>query len=338
MARPNRPWFRKTHGEWHVTLNGKKIGLKIYGEENGEAADAAFEQLRERMVPSSAVGTIRQVVPAFLASIAHKVKPATLASYTRRAAWLVARFGGRGLRDVDPCEVERAAASEAWSDGTRRLTLTVAQMVVRHGGRKDFDLDRPANPARGPECVLTADEVAAVLAECRGDFGPLVRFLFLTGCRPGEGRTLTAESVQWQAGTVRVTDHKTAGKTGRPRILYLSPAALAVLAEQRALYGSGLLFRGVHGQEMTPAAVQWRLRRVREKLGLRSAVVPYAMRHSFATRALEAGISDVDVAAMLGHTGTAMLHKNYSHVHQNSRRLVEVASRLGEGHVPTSSG
>lgn len=332
MPRPSHPWVRTGTGEWTMTFQGRKVGLKLWAADGAtlEDAEAAFERLKAGSNGADGTArTVRQVVPAFLESVSHKVAPATLQSYTRRADWLVRAFGGRQIAQVDACEVEKAAAAEAWSDGTRRLTLTVSQMVVRYGGRRDFDLDRPANPARGPECVLTPDEVGAVLAECRGDFGPLVRFLFLTGCRPGEGRTLTVAAVNWKNRTASVVDHKTKGKTGRPRILYLSAAALEVLAEQHRLYPTGLLFRGVHSQELSPAAVQWRLRRVREKLGLRSAVVPYSARHSFATRALESGVADTDVAALLGHRGTDVLNRTYSHITANSRRLCDVADAVG---------
>jgi integrase len=51
-------------------------------------------------------------------------------------------------------------------------------------------------------------------------------------------------------------------------------------------------------------------------------------RHTFATRALLAGISEVEVAAMLGHAGTAMLHAHYSHIMSAGKKLRENANRL----------
>jgi len=68
-----------------------------------------------------------------------------------------------------------------------------------------------------------------------------------------------------------------------------------------------------------------RFQRLSAKVG--HHVTSYCFRHTFATRALLAGIPDVEVAAMLGHTSTAMVHRHYSHLAQQARRLQEAADR-----------
>ena len=62
--------------------------------------------------------------------------------------------------------------------------------------------------------------------------------------------------------------------------------------------------------------------------GLRENLTAYCFRHAFATRMLEAGVSPSDVAALLGHSGTAVLERVYSHVLANTQRLRDVAGRL----------
>jgi integrase len=59
----------------------------------------------------------------------------------------------------------------------------------------------------------------------------------------------------------------------------------------------------------------------------------YASRHSFATDALSAGVPDAHVAALLGHSGTAMLHKHYSHLTEKAQTL-----RLALGQVRGQDG
>jgi integrase/recombinase XerD len=165
--------------------------------------------------------------------------------------------------------------------------------------------------------------------ECRGDFAPLVRFMFLTGCRPGEARALLADQVNWQSGRAVLQEHKTRGKTGKPKSIYLSDGALAILVEQRGKYGTGLLFRGKNGQMFSSNSVHDRWQRIRDRLGLRAQAIPYSLRHSFATHLLEGGASSRDVAELLGHTSTVMVETVYGH-HVSIDRLRGVAGRLDQ--------
>jgi len=43
-------------------------------------------------------------------------------------------------------------------------------------------------------------------------------------------------------------------------------------------------------------------------------VTPHAMRHSFASNLLMAGVSDVLVARWMGHADTSMVHQHYGHL------------------------
>lgn len=52
-------------------------------------------------------------------------------------------------------------------------------------------------------------------------------------------------------------------------------------------------------------------------------------RHSFATKALTSGIPTAVVAALLGHKGTGMLERHYSHVGDNAQVLKDAVEKLG---------
>jgi len=43
-------------------------------------------------------------------------------------------------------------------------------------------------------------------------------------------------------------------------------------------------------------------------------ITPYAMRHTFASNLLIAGVSDTKVARWLGHSDTRMVHRHYGHL------------------------
>jgi integrase len=76
--------------------------------------------------------------------------------------------------------------------------------------------------------VLTPEEFGSILHECRGDFAPQDRVMFLTGSRPGGARALRAEQVNWQNGRAVLQEHKTRGKPGEPKSICRSNSALGI--------------------------------------------------------------------------------------------------------------
>jgi integrase len=157
-------------------------------------------------------------------------------------------------------------------------------------------------------------------------FKPFLRLLYLTGARPGEVAAITAENLDVEGAMVRLKEHKTAHK-GKGRTIYLCAEAVAVLLEQKALYGSGFLFRSRFGLPWSVNAVVKAMLETRKRAGLKKAIA-YGYRHTFATEALANGVPDAQVAALLGHSGTAMLHKHYSHLTGQARALREALGRV----------
>lgn len=157
-----------------------------------------------------------------------------------------------------------------------------------------------------------------------------MRFMHMTGVRPGEARTLTCEMVDWVNGVAEWKKHKTSHK-GHKRVVPLGDDAMAILTAQREKYKSGLLFRNRNGAMFTSAALRMRMWRIRKQVGLRSGVITYGLRHTFVTEMMEDGVSVADVAALSGHSSPTMVEKVYSHLSSNTKRLRQVASRRKSG-------
>jgi integrase len=66
--------------------------------------------------------------------------------------------------------------------------------------------------------------------------------------------------------------------------------------------------------------------RLQRRLGIKATA--YGFRHSFATDALANGVPDAHVAELLGHSGTAMLHKHYSHLTARAKALRDALGRV----------
>jgi site-specific recombinase XerD len=100
---------------------------------------------------------------------------------------------------------------------------------------------------------------------------------------------------------------------------------VALMGERAAENPTGPLFRNSHGGEWTGWAVVKAMEAARERAGLPHAI-SYGLRHSFATDALSNGVPDATVAALFGHSNTAMLHKHYSHLTSRSDVLRQAAA------------
>ncbi|HEY7429059.1 MAG TPA: site-specific integrase [Gemmataceae bacterium] len=155
-------------------------------------------------------------------------------------------------------------------------------------------------------------------------FGAYIQLLWLTGARPSEIAGLRAEEIDHAQGVVILTNHKEA-HLGKCRVIFLSPEALAIIKN----FGreDGLLFPGEDGQQMTAQAIGKRMRRLCVKAGIKNRT-PYGYRHSYGTTALANGVPDAQVAALMGHASTAMLHKHYSHLTARSQVLREALGRV----------
>jgi len=148
----------------------------------------------------------------------------------------------------------------------------------------------------------------------------LVRLLLLTGARLGEVLGLCWESIDWQAGSVRLDDSKTGPKT-----LYLSDPAKAVLAGMPRQEGNPWCLPGrVHGRPLVNPQKPWR--RIRTQAGL-DDVRLHDLRHTYAAVAARGGLSLPMIGALLGHSEPQTTQR-YAHLVGNP--VQAAAEQVGE--------
>ena len=362
MPRRAAPWYRQGRSMWYVTHESKQTPLGVTDPGDRAGAEAAHQRLIDQLaaevarrlaapptpLPSPAAGlTVADAIVGFMASAEKKVgrgkmKAKTAADYRFALAAFGAAFGprpGAGLLADDGCEeIETWADRDGWSPSTQNTYLGTVQTVFKWCGLR-LKVRRPPKESRGADTCLTDDQFALVIREtCRyagakGDLRQLLLALRETGARPGELARLEVAGVDWANGCTRLKEHKTRRHTGADRVIHFNTAALAVLTAQRLRYGDGLLFRTRTGGAYRAAAIVRRMGQVSRRVGFR--VIAYGLgRHSFATRALSAGVSDVLVAELLGHKGTAMLHRHYSHLGEQARALKDAAERVTSRPAP----
>lgn len=360
MARRAKPWYRSNEDTWYATHDGKQVSLGIRGLGNESAAWRAWERLRagagadpvaeareflRRPIeappaePRPRSVTVRELFDAFFNRAPGWAEPITVAGYHSYLDGFAALHAGRPAESVTRGDAESYCYNRpVWkAPATRamfvRLLKTAFNFGVREGLVPRSPIDSLKIPAKGPgraaDVALTRGEHERLVAHALPLFRPFMEFMFLTGCRPNEAARLTASDVNWETGTAVLRKHKT-DRHGGNRILYLVPEAVAVLRPLAALHPTGPLFRNSRGNIWHHTVIGTRMRRASEKAGLPWKCA-YGYRHGFATDALVGGVPDAHVAELLGHKGTVMLHRHYSHLVSHTRVLADAAAKVRKG-------
>jgi integrase/recombinase XerD len=188
----------------------------------------------------------------------------------------------------------------------------------------------PARPGTRLPKTLSQREVAALLdvpvhttAEDRRD-RVMLELLYATGLRVSELVSLELAQVNVEVGYLRVT-----GKGSKQRIVPMGEPAQRLLVEYLETIrpqllkhrSSRMLFVSRRGTSLTRQAFWKSLRARAQRAGLRRAVSPHMLRHSFATHLLGGGADLRSVQTMLGHADIATT-QIYTHV--DRERLKEV--------------
>jgi len=276
---------------------------------------------------------VADVLRAFLADCEGRVKPNTVRVYRRFLVPFLVKNGTVKADALTPVFCEAQARRTEWSADTRNAFLGTLQTAFRWAVKARMipqtpltGMSRPPKVSRGAEALLTPEEYALLVKHASPQFALFLRVLYLTGCRPGEAAAITADNFDEANGMVRLAEHKTAHK-GKSRTIFLCPEAVALLREQKERYPHGALLRNRIGTPWNGPATVKAMFDVRKRAGLPGKIC-YGLRHTFATDALAKGVPDAQVAALLGHSGTAMLHRHYSHLTARSQALREALGRV----------
>jgi integrase len=230
--------------------------------------------------------------------------------------------------DLQPFHVTRwLGLHPAWGQNTRRMAILSIRTCLNWAYKEGYlkmklleTVDVPPEVNRGQEVVLSPEQRQLLIEHCTGDCQKYVLIaLYASGCRPGEICDLQAENVDldqnppvWQ---VRGKATK-ANPTGI-RLVALPPILVTITKKLLELHPTGPLFRNSSGTAWKPGLIDAFVYRVRRRVlkkghKLPAKVIPYGMRHTFATDLIKGGARDYDVAKLMGHASTKMVHGVYA--------------------------
>ena len=271
--------------------------------------------------------------------------PKTIDAYRRDVARFATWLRGQGIDAPEAIGRGELADHLTWLDreGLGLRSIARARSSIRQwmkflvsDGLLEAD---PAAKIRGPRfpaplpTVLGLAEVDALLAAPnRGTplglrDAAMIELMYACGLRVSELVALPLRVVDPEEGLVLVR-----GKGSKERLVPVGDQALALLLryqqESRPLLDHtgrcAAMFVSERGDAMTRQNFWARISRYARLAGIRAAVSPHVLRHSFATHLLERGVDLRTLQAMLGHADIATT-QIYTHVTQ--ARLAELHRR-----------
>lgn len=253
----------------------------------------------------------------------------------------LAQFGqwleDNGINLDDPAAI-RACDIDAYSAAMFRMGFDKSSIARKLAAIRSFfrflhrqgkiqvnpaiDVHNPKQPRRQPK-ALNVDEAFAMLdqapaANCSGPIYrrdiALAELLYGSGLRISEAVGLDVSDMEPSSGMVRVF-----GKGSRERVCPLSDACMEVMPlwldcrQELAEPGEKALFVGSRGKRLDRREGQRIIQKLCINAGLKTAISPHGLRHSFATHLLSAGADLRSVQELLGHKRLATTQR-YTHL------------------------
>ncbi len=336
-------WYRKSTASWYTTFTGnggEQKQMKLLKGPNDRAhrelaEQKLLEELRIRPAPKLASDktpdwiTAGGLIKGFLCHSRKEHEPDTYRWYKSLLKGFYRLHASVRLSQLSKKHVLTWVKKAGYNPTSANRAIGALKRAFNWAVEEEFIRSNPISHVRKPKSLvrdrkLTPEERQLILTSIRGPaFRIFVEAMTLTGCRPGEVARIQANDFDAEKGIWVLNKHKTVKKTGKPRIVYLCPEAVELTKRViAACPDMGPIFRNSRKQPWTRNAVRIRFRNLRKKFPQLKSVVAYTYRSSFATDALELGIADTTVAALLGHTNTNTLHKFYARLSHKVGHLI----------------
>ena len=162
----------------------------------------------------------------------------------------------------------------------------------------------------------------------------LIRLLMDTGIRRGECCGLEWKDVDFQTNTITISGnlcytpqkgiYLDTPKNGKPRVVDVDPAVMALLRSLRSEQADRAISAYVFTQDgspepMHPQSPTRYLKKFSARYGI-PGLHPHKLRHSFASVAITNGADIASVSEKLGHSDKAVTLRMYTHADQDSMK------------------
>lgn len=261
--------------------------------------------------------------------IAGNYSPRSIAAYLREIRYICAYFPDLSPQQwtdahiIDYLHYLKTVHQVSYSKS--KMTAQSVAFFFRHVLKRPYDVPSKLYPKREFKLphYLTKEEMQKLINSCRSPKQKaIVELFYSSGLRLEELRLLRLTDVDSKNNRLFVR----CGKGRKDRYTLLSKRVVETL---RAYYRDQkvkpkvCLFEGIRpGQPMWAGAIQWTVRQAYNHAGLsHKEHKTHALRHSFATHLLDAGVDIHTIKELLGHSDikTTMI---YLHLQTSKRNLI----------------
>jgi integrase len=276
-----------------------------------------------------------EYVKVFLAWSKQHHRPKTTALHTTNCDTLKRFFKGHWLDEIDQAAVENYKSDRIKEDrrnaddgskvtgATVNRSLTTLKLMFGRAEKCGFGV---SNPVRGvaylPESagrirVVSFQEELTYLSKTSQPLRDIAQTILDTGLRPEEVFRIRVENIDFAARTI----FNPFGKTKAARRTVTMTEAVWTALKRRAKTAKGsYVFPSKKHTDRPIASVRKAHNAAIRRAAIKQHFVLYDLRHTFATRAVAAGVDLPTLSAMLGHTSITMTMR-YVHPAAEQKRL-----------------
>ncbi|WP_348921157.1 tyrosine-type recombinase/integrase [Enterococcus rotai] len=364
MARGENIYKRKD-GRWEgrYPKARKTDGSLYYGYIYGRSYRAVREQLLEkRILHSLRESSFQQQFQGSFETWAiiwlnelmkENIKESTFSSYQNKLSLhILPVIGKTPLHRVDKKLLEQLVdqLKNKLSPASIQIVFRLVKNCLKSARDRGYLYTNPAEQVSLPKVqkeqvpALNRQQHTQILNESKKTIKGLPVVLALeTGMRIGEISALKWEDIDFDQQVIHVCRTKqrifdyansasktklieTVPKTQRSRrIIPLTPCLKEQLILAKNQANSSYVVEN-HGKSIEPRTICYRFERIKEKVGLQNFGF-HALRHTFATRCVELGISINTISTLLGHASIKMTLDTYTYSFlEDQREAMETLS------------
>jgi integrase len=350
-----KPWFNKQTGWWTTDLGGRRIKLARGRDQKNLAKQRFASLLLECEVnPGPQATAEEQTVPGVVDEYLdlRRGEDAARTWYEKRL--ILERFARDHARkkvaELRPYDLQKWIADHSdWkSRDTKAKICATVQAALNWAAKSGLVAKNPVvaykvsgGNRRRP---MTAREFRLLWGASRQGkatgrwsssgrrYRETLLIMKLTGARPSEIRDLAWPDIDLDRGVILLGQHKTAGKTGKPRVIPLTNRLVGLLVAIGRRDGTdGVVFRTVHGGPWHRNSLALKTMRLRRALGLPEDLSPYTVRHRFGTQGVKKGVDLKTLATVMGHSRVTTL-EHYVHIAGDYDHLRKAVERVNSPH------
>ena len=319
-----KPWRRKQTDTWYVTLDGRQIPL---GKTEREA-NAEFHRLmvaRGEETPDDSRITVRELIELWIDDCKHRLKGRTVETYEVHINSFLKSCGQLSVKKLKVHHVRNWVQARGGSQSYRHTGITIVKLAMQWGEDQDYIAANPIRKIKRPgmtrRAPISLEEATAVLRSISGSSIFALRLMLVTGMRPGEACSVTAENTDLNTGQAIVQGKSTRANPSGLRTVFLSPEAIAVLRPLIEKRRTGpLIGRPGYKTGLTVDTLEDAVRHARRIAcgtlgrppGGLDHVTPHCFRGLYSTEALRRGVDSALLSQLLGHSDPSILMKHYA--------------------------